>query len=64
MESFEKYYNEDFARSQDDRFMIYGYKDNMFFIDQYEDQDKYYAAKRKMLEIGNIPFNRHYHNKL
>ena len=32
MESFEKYYNEGFARRQDYRLMIYGYKDNMFFL--------------------------------
>jgi len=58
IESFQKYYDKEFARSQDYCFMIYGYKDKRFFLDEYENQDNYYIAKKKILESGNIPFNR------
>jgi hypothetical protein len=37
MESLEPRYNEAFARSQDYCWMIYGFRDNAFFLDQYED---------------------------
>lgn len=54
MRSFD--YNEEFARSLDYRLMIYGYRNNRFFLDQYEDPDEFYAAKIDM-RSGDIPFN-------
>ena len=58
MQSFEGHYQEEFARSLDYCLMIYGYRDNRFFLDQYEDQDAFYAAARRILKGGDIPFNR------
>jgi hypothetical protein len=58
MESFEPNYNEAFARSQDYGWMIYGFRDNAFFLDQYDDYDEFRAAKKRIQESGEIPFNR------
>jgi hypothetical protein len=57
MQSFERRYNKEFARSLDYCFMIYGYRDNRFFLYQYENQDEFYAAKSRILKRGDIPFN-------
>jgi len=58
MESLEPRYNEVFARSQDYCWMIYGFRDNAFFLNQYEDYDEFHAAKKRIQESGEIPFNR------
>jgi len=58
MHSFEEYYNEEFIRTQDYCFMIYGYKNGGFFLEQYEDRSEFYIAKRRLLESEDIPFNR------
>lgn len=58
MQSFERHYHEEFARSLDYCFMIYGYRDNRFFLDQYEDQDEFYTDRSRMSKSGDIPFNR------
>jgi len=57
MQSFEKRYNKEFARSLEYCFMVYGYRDNRFFLDQYENKDEFYAAASKMLKREDIPFN-------
>jgi hypothetical protein len=57
IQSFEKRYNKEFARSQDYCFMVYGYRDNRFFLDQYENKDEFCAATSKMLKREDIPFN-------
>jgi len=59
MQSFEGHYNEEFARSLDYCYTIYGYRDDRFFLEQYEDRDEFYAAKNCIFRNGDIPFNRH-----
>ena len=58
MQSFEERYHEEFARSLNYCFMIYGYRDGGFFLDRYENQDEFHVAKRSLLKRGDIPFNR------
>jgi hypothetical protein len=49
---------EEFARSQDYCFMLYGYRDGGFFSVQYEDYDEFRAARHEMSRDGGTPFNR------
>lgn len=58
MESFEEHYNKEFARSLDYCHMIYGFRGNKFFLEQYENQEEFWAAKRALVKSSNIPFNR------
>lgn len=58
MKSYERCYNEEFARSLDYCFMIYGYRNGRFFQECYENQEDFCSAKRSMSERGDIPFNR------
>ena len=58
MKGFAKSYHETFARSLDYCLTIYGFRDNEFFLDSYEDKEAFHAAKSRLLQEGNIPFNR------
>ena len=57
MESFEERYDEEFARSLDYCWVIYGFHDHTFFLEQYENFDDYDEAKSRLLKSGNIPLN-------
>lgn len=58
MEAYGKIYNEPFIRSQDYRWIIYGFKDGRFFVDRYEDYDEFRAAQSDLMKSEVIPFNR------
>ena len=57
MKTFTKYYNEEFVRSLDYCFIIYGYKEKQFFLEQYDNHDDYYEAKSHMEKNKKFPFN-------
>jgi len=56
MESYETCYDESFARSQNSCFAIYGYRDHHFFVDSYDDEERFSSAKKKVLK-SEIPFD-------
>lgn len=58
MRSFEQYSHEEFARSLDYCCMIYGYRNGEFFRECYDVQEDFCTARLRMLESGDIPFNR------
>jgi len=56
MESYEKQYTQEFVRTLEYSYAIYGFLDNEFFIHVYEDSDEYHNKIREFEQKG-IPIN-------
>ena len=57
MQTALKFYQGDYARSLDYCFLLYGYKDNTFFLDEYDNDEDFRRARAVFEEQQDIPFN-------